>query len=64
MTLSDKYQIQLKEVFSVAKISSTSVREIIPEFFYPKFFEFGYDEMVLLCNVFKIFLSLYKKVVL
>ena len=31
----DKYQIQLKKVFSVAKYSSTPVREIIPEFFYP-----------------------------
>ena len=33
-TVSDKYQIQLKNVFSVAKII-TSVREIIPESFYP-----------------------------
>ena len=34
VTVSDKYQIQLKKVFSVANISSTSVREVIPEFFY------------------------------
>ena len=33
-TVSDEYQIQLKKVFSVTKIS-TPVREIIPEFFYP-----------------------------
>ena len=32
-TVNDKYQIQLKKVFSVAKIS-TSLREIIPECFY------------------------------
>ena len=69
-SVSDKYQIQLKKVFSVAKISSTSVKEIIPEFFCPfilvfilylfyiyfsTVFEFVYDEMVLLCNMFKIF---------
>ena len=33
-TISDKCQVQPKKIFAVAK-TSTSAKEIIPEFFYP-----------------------------